>query len=130
MITGGWDRGPGARGHFGLRLCHDSTFAPFDVETMPVIPRGNTVTVTGEENHQEVLATLIGTRMARLGRGPAGRVEVAIGGASVGRLTAKMSARYAELVDELDELGVPATCTALVNRSDRQVEVTLLLSKG
>lgn len=102
-----------------------------------------TVAVTGEEQHQDVLAAYTGRRedgasvpvIAALGFGEitkgkrAGErvIEVSVDGRRVGQLTAMMSERYGALVEDLITRGESPTCEALVKPGARglQVEVRL-----
>ncbi|WP_433785254.1 hypothetical protein ACQPX6_02740 [Actinomycetospora sp. CA-101289] len=108
------------------------TFAP-----RPELAADEQVTVTREEDHQDVLA-----RHHRAGATPtsvpaelwssrvsAGRhrgdfaVEVRVGGQRVGELTAAMSARYRHLVD----VAGPVRCRGVVTYGDRGYQIDLRL---
>lgn len=108
----------------------------------PVVLRGeHRVTVTKEERHQPVLARHVSTdgrarqiaaelgfcRIAE-GKHRGGRaVEVRIGAERVGELTARMSERYAPLVEAVLATGRRPVCEAVVVGGSRGVQVELRL---
>lgn len=131
-ITGGWDRGDGDLGSFGVRLdLHEDRGL---AERGAILPFGDgRVTITGEEKAQDHLAALLqGTDrvevIAVLGA-PAERVEVWVNAVCVGALTAKMSERYSPWIREVQEALLPSSCAARIIRGEKKIEVFLKLAK-
>lgn len=129
-ITGGWDQGPGSRGHFGIVLNAADPLQESDADE-PTLPVGERVTVVGEEAHQEALEKIFAEAggdgvLAEL-RSPAGVVEVLIDGERVGELTAKMSERFLPLVGAAATACGRATTPASLSRGKKKLEVTVLL---
>ena len=110
--------------------------------SVPLSPEWST-TVTGEEDHQDVLREL-----APAGTGPerwetatlgfctiakgkyAGQqaIEVRLGGRRVGQLTRAMSERYEKLVrDALDAGKTPICLVSLLSTRDKGVQVQLMM---
>jgi len=109
---------------------------------VPLSPEWST-TVTGEEDHQDVLRKLApaGTRPARwetatlgfctIAKGKyAGQqaIEVHLGGKRVGQLTRAMSERYEKVVrDALDAGKTPICLASLLSTRDKGVQVQLMM---
>lgn len=133
-LTGGWDRGGGDVGHFGvvlevrdgLRLVEDGP---------PMLPFGRgRVSLVGEEACQEVLEALLrGTDRAEviaLVRDDGVAVTATVGDDTIGRLTPAMAARYRPWLAEYASAGyVDPRCEARVIRSKKKVEAFLKLAK-
>lgn len=136
-ITGGWRRAFGDEGTFGMKLDLDPDLQPMTAGT-PFLPGGRSVTVVGEEQCQDYLATLMSepTLVATL--------EVSVGDPfrqkitgeclivkvddiQVGGLTPAMSERHMPLVQGVAAAGLPPTCHAAVERGKKKLEVSLWL---
>lgn len=131
-LTGGWDRGGGDRGHFGVRLdLHPDLQL---VANAVMLPFGNgRVSVTGEEKSQDYLSELLEANnrvevIASLEHGN-DRITVAIEDQIVGELTGKMSMRYAAWINDLHRADLPVTAEARVIRGERKIEVFLKLAR-
>ena len=136
-ITGGGGR------HYGifLRLADPATIDLFLSAPPNVSPTAatHTVTVTGEESHQDVLAGLdTGTsRMSLATLHPsvvqkgkyAGEftAEVRMQGERVGALTGPMGKRYQPLIDRAQRTGQVVGCVSFVASTPKGFQVTLLL---
>ena len=111
-------------------------------EDLEIVAADRDVTVTGEENHQDVLRQVLGTNRAvsafasfapcSITKGKyAGEegLEVRINGQRVGELTKAMSDRYGALVQALTDAGRRPGCEAVIRSSDRGCEVSLRMPK-
>lgn len=132
VILGGWDRGGGDRGGYGVRLrFSDRTwqFAPVEADEVR-LPTGGAVSVSNEQEYQDALIDAVGERDLSIGSFPSlaelvpadgnphlkkdsGRVvEVRIGGRTVGFLTKAMSDRFLPAIDAALSAGKGTTCEA------------------
>lgn len=101
------------------------------------------VVVTGEEHHQDVLDPLapphggirrvfaeLGWCTATTGKHAGKRlVEVRIDGRRVGQLTPAMTDRYESLIGAVERSGQIAACEALIETTDKGLQVSLALPK-
>jgi hypothetical protein len=130
-LTGGWDRGGGDRGHFGIVLDLHERLEVLDRPLSLPFGRGR-VSIVGEEAMQGYLLQLLGgvpkqEAVASLHSTHEG-IAVALGGYSVGRLTPTMASRYRPWVDELSAEGIEATCEARIIHGTKKVDVFLKLA--
>lgn len=131
-VTGGFLMdGTRQRAHLGLELAHTIPFMiQYDGPT-PTIPETDDtkrIDLQGEENYQEFLAGMQYRRiLTHLVVDPSG-VSAVMNGQVVGRLTPKMSDRYADLIlrEQARGRGV-ATCLAMVLPAANKLEVKLKL---
>jgi hypothetical protein len=106
------------------------------------LPAEHSVTVTGEERHQDVLAMLAPTPPANvvaelrdcvIAKGVnqgEHTLEVLVGGRPVGRLTHAMGRRYGQVVDEWRARTGQALCEAVVtHEGTRGFQITVLLPR-
>lgn len=108
---------------------------PHSSRGLVVLAPERTVTVTGEQHHQDVLAGRTGGVVVALVRGTirtgkhAGQrgVEVVLDGRRVGELTLLMSERYLPLLDDVVARGGRPGCEALLRPDHRGVQVELRL---
>jgi hypothetical protein len=131
-ILGGWDRGGGGRGGYGVRLrFSDRTwqFAPVEADEVR-LPTGGAVSVSNEQEYQDALIDALRGADLSIGSFPSlaelvpadrnphlkkdsGRVlEVRIGGRTIGFLTKAMSDRYHRSVEAAVSAGKRTTCEA------------------
>ena len=111
---------------------------------MSTLPAEVSVTVTREEDHQDVLGTRhlasasVPTRViAELASGIVGKgkhrganaVEVRLSGLRVGELTAAMSERYGDLVRAAETRGDLARAEGLVSWGERGFQIDLRLPR-
>lgn len=136
-LKGGWDRGDGNRGSFGidldLRIELDGSIRGYTAED-GFLPSGYSVNVVGEEHCQDLIATLHTGQpfVAELVeadsdplrpkvQGPL--VLVMVNGEQVGALTPKMSERYLPLIRDVQAARYPATCRGYVEAGPKKLEV-------
>ncbi len=106
------------------------------------LPAEHSVTVTGEERYQDVLALLAPTpptdvvaelRDCVITKGThqgEHTLEVLVGGRPVGRLTHAMGRRYGQVVEEWRANTGPALCQAIVtHEGTRGFQITVLLPR-
>ncbi len=133
-VTGGWDRGADDTGSYGVVLEVADPARPRS-STDPVFAaaRGR-LNITGEEACQEFLRIRLGSGWRHVFTAvlqfEGSEVGVWYGSILVGRLTDKMSARYAPLVSHVAAEGWPLTCSARIKRGKKKLEVTLCLPQG
>ncbi len=133
-ITGGWDRGGDDIGSYGVVLEVADPARPRS-STDPVFAaaRGR-LNITGEEACQEFLLIRLGSGWRHVFTAvlqfEGNEVGVWYGSILVGRLTDKMSARYAPLLNHVAAEGWPLTCSARIKRGKKKLEVTLCLPQG
>lgn len=141
-LMGGGGRYYGAFLHLGH---HDRLLPANSPDGLEVLVADRPVTVTGEERHQDVLASFNPDGVFRgvpvfaalepspISRGKyAGEVgiEVKINGERVGELTKAMSDRYLPLVLAAVESGRVPGCEALVTESEKGRQVELRMPKA
>lgn len=102
-----------------------------------VLPYGNAVQVSGEENHLDAIRPVLGPEGQRwvyvtlhpiteqLTRSSRNVLEVRIDGNRIGQLTPKMSAEFLPAVRLLEDLGYQATAKALVTGNRLKAEVAI-----
>lgn len=108
-----------------------------------VLPPGNTMQVTGEENHMETLTRYLGDAPRHLAvtlhlveeaktprSTPYEAVEVRLDGERVGVLTKHMSEQLRDLVAHVEGRGRVAVCRAVLVGSPLRAEVTLKVCKS
>lgn len=119
-----------------LRLAPAATCLPGNSAAgLTLLPPAKAVTVTREEDHQDVLARRRGRVIAELVPAPitagthAGQdgIEVRIDGRRVGELTRRMAQRYGPQVAAITTRGGRAGCEALVRHGERGAQVELRL---
>jgi hypothetical protein len=132
VILGGWDRGGGDIGGYGVRLRFSDRsweFAPVEDDEVR-LPTGGAVSVSNEQEYQDALigavrgadlsigsfpslAELVpADRNPRLKQDSGSVLEVRIGGRTVGFLTKAMSDRYLPAVEAAVSAGKRTTCEA------------------
>jgi hypothetical protein len=138
-LTGGWDRGPHDQGSIGLVLDIDPQLRPCGQEVRLPLPAHHRVSVTGEEHSQDTLRALLGRRREastvgtlrlidshprRPGSGPV--VEVQVGGSPMW-LTAKMTQRYAPVVQAAADAGITLVCEVVITPGTGKLEAYVRL---
>lgn len=114
-FTGGWDRGRGDQGNIGVRLLGHPSPA---TGNEPTLIGGASVTVTGEEAHQDVLAAFNGHgRVVAEQGGEQGIITVWLNRQRVGQLTAKTGQRYGPLLAMVHASGAPLSSPSPPTRS-------------
>jgi hypothetical protein len=130
-LSGGWDRGGGDTGHFGvvLNVVTPPRRCP---PGQPLLPAERKIAVLGEETFQKALTHLTAAGVQRFVAElrPSGEgVAIGIGGFEVGRMNDGWAAQYRDLLDEVFAAGMTATCSALVAPGAKKLEVTIELPK-
>lgn len=125
-ITGGWNRGYGDEGHYGIVLLAKPGQAdPNDPTIPPSLARK--IAVTGEQHYQDTLAQLLGPQSAQLA-GEDGLITVYIAGRRVGQLSKTMAERYTPLIIAIHQAGLPVTCQAIVEHGKKKIEASIYMT--
>lgn len=129
QVRGGWWKGPGDNGSYGL-VVHASSPPRRLLASDASITGDGWIDVQGEENCQDVLFVLAEGKSERrfvvsLASDADGRLRASHGDQELGRMTPKMSARYAPIVSRLQAAGWPTTCEARVKLGKTKLEVKL-----